>query len=385
MTICSACGTTLESDAAACAECGAPGQAIAGDRHCPTCLAAVGATDLFCASCGTSIESHLGEDRGRTDLVRSTGGREELDGELTGIAQDADAPADGTSSRSTGTLSSGTVPVEEDVIEQVEALTAEEERVVQVSGDGEGDAVGETPRRLEMTIDDALGATPLPPVPDGGLNQTMPTWLRTGPDALRTIGMTTSAPPMATKRDQPEKINPSQLISEDDLPEWIRQLVATETAEKASADARQAAEAEARVASARHTADALAVVSRQRSEPRLTVGEGSANPWLSRRDDRTGATHREEGDETPIGGRTSVFADMVESDGRRTPPSIESDEPVSDGAARAMPPREETIATPTPVQQGDPAANRAKWLFWVAAVLFIVAVAAYAASSGTFG
>lgn len=384
MTICSECGTELDSDVAACPHCSMHRDAIADDRQCPVCRATVGVTDVFCASCGTSLNATLGEESGLTEGARSTGDREESDGGLVGIVQERDAAANSTWSLSVATLGSVALPPDNGNGEQADSLIAEEEPNVVASVAGEGDAIRETPAMSDIAVTEAVSAMPLPPVPDGGLNETMPTWLRTGPDPLRTIGQTISDEPVARKRDQPEKINPSQLISEDDLPEWIRQLVATEAAEKATADARQAAEADLRAASPRQPVDPPAAVSRQRSEPRMTVAEGSANPWLSRRDHRTGATHHGGGDEAPIGGRTSVFADMVESDGRRTPPPVGNDEPRGDSPMQSMPPMGETIDSPMSVQHGGPAANRATWLIWVAGVLLIVAIAGYALTSGAF-
>lgn len=87
------------------------------------------------------------------------------------------------------------------------------------------------------------GERPLPPLPDGGLTLTMPDWLRAPPAApARTDGdPAIASPPLpaAVERevvaDGPGTvaIDPASFLTEDDLPAWIRQLVANDAAVKA--------------------------------------------------------------------------------------------------------------------------------------------------------
>ncbi len=110
------------------------------------------------------------------------------------------------------------------------------------------------------------GSRPLPPLPDGGLAESMPDWLRArpagpmpavvdeaavlarpSPDANRFDGATGNlvAPDLDASIDADSTaIDPTSFISEVDLPLWIRQLVANEEgkAEEASQTALAAEE-----------------------------------------------------------------------------------------------------------------------------------------------
>jgi hypothetical protein len=76
-----------------------------------------------------------------------------------------------------------------------------------------------TPRPPEPQPDLSTSETePLPPLPDGGLAQAMPDWLRAEPPS--------PSPPAASVA----VTDPTGFITEDDLPEWLRQLSPSYTA-----------------------------------------------------------------------------------------------------------------------------------------------------------
>lgn len=71
------------------------------------------------------------------------------------------------------------------------------------------------PKQQEPQPDlSASESEPLPPLPDGGLARAMPNWLRDEP---------VPPPPSPTA---PIAANPTTFITEDDLPDWLRQLSA---------------------------------------------------------------------------------------------------------------------------------------------------------------
>lgn len=68
----------------------------------------------------------------------------------------------------------------------------------------------------------------LPPIPDGGLTESMPDWLRR-PPAWRTLPdreVTAPEPEDAAELPEPDDsvIDPRTFLSDDDLPEWLRNL-----------------------------------------------------------------------------------------------------------------------------------------------------------------
>lgn len=84
-------------------------------------------------------------------------------------------------------------------------------------------------------VDPPRQSSELPPIPDGGLAQTMPAWLRT---PIASVGATASPPPQpASQQDvtptatqavpsEPGPIDPRTFLTEADLPSWLRQLAA---------------------------------------------------------------------------------------------------------------------------------------------------------------
>lgn len=103
---------------------------------------------------------------------------------------------------------------------------------------------------------------PLPPVPTPGLPNAMPDWLKSS-----------SATPGSSP--EPDAADTTTFISENDLPEWIRQIAAADAAKKVEEE-RRAAEA-AGVAEATDTKRVVLPGGAAQSAP-------AANPWLSRRD-----------------------------------------------------------------------------------------------------
>jgi hypothetical protein len=118
------------------------------------------------------------------------------------------------------------------------------------------------------SIQSAPPPRPLPPVPTADLPSAMPDWLKTRGAAQDPVVQ------------EPDATDTSSFISENDLPEWIRQIAVADAAKKAE-EVRLAAEAAS-------VADADA--------PKRTILPGdaslsapAANPWLSRRDSNAAA------------------------------------------------------------------------------------------------
>lgn len=103
---------------------------------------------------------------------------------------------------------------------------------------------------------------PLPPVPNAGLPSAMPEWLRT---------QTGSAEPDARPIDPTDT---TSFISENDLPEWIRQIAAADAA-KEEERKRLAAEAAQNEGAAKRP-----VLPGESAAPAVPA----TNPWLARRD-----------------------------------------------------------------------------------------------------
>ena len=74
------------------------------------------------------------------------------------------------------------------------------------------------PASLRMDAADAQ--KPLPPLPDGGLQASMPEWLRSAPQTGQAT--TLEHAPAA----DPDTIDLRSFLSADDLPEWVRRLAA---------------------------------------------------------------------------------------------------------------------------------------------------------------
>lgn len=83
----------------------------------------------------------------------------------------------------------------------------------------------------------------LPPIPDGGLAQSMPDWLRR-PPAWRTLHDTEiEQPKPATTGELPEAdtsvIDPRTFLTDDDLPAWLRRFGALSRPVSSKAEARE--------------------------------------------------------------------------------------------------------------------------------------------------
>lgn len=70
-----------------------------------------------------------------------------------------------------------------------------------------------------------MADTPLPPIPDGGLARVMPTWLRSN---RHSDVETTSTPP-------PEQNEFAGILSDEDIPVWLKRLAERHAAEQAPA------------------------------------------------------------------------------------------------------------------------------------------------------
>ena len=85
----------------------------------------------------------------------------------------------------------------------------------------------------------ASEATPLPPLPDGGLASAMPDWLRPATTSAGAPGATEAAPTVGIRgmpdtdtstespsTARPDRFDPATLLTADDLPAWLRALAA---------------------------------------------------------------------------------------------------------------------------------------------------------------
>jgi Double zinc ribbon len=130
-------------------------------------------------------------------------------------------------------------------------------------------------------------------IPNGGLDQSMPSWLNQSPQAAAPVAPPTPAVPTEAMTDT------TSFISESDLPAWIRQLAEAEEQRKAQETATAAAAA---VAAARYQpappqaaptsqdlfgegslAHRISQLPGEAEPPQVT-----SNPWLSRRDEMSG-------------------------------------------------------------------------------------------------
>src|SRR5215218_9505796 len=70
---------------------------------------------------------------------------------------------------------------------------------------------------------DTIADTPLPPIPDGGLSRAMPGWLRSAPHS--TI--------QATELPQPAPNEFASILSDEDIPLWLKRMAERHAAENA--------------------------------------------------------------------------------------------------------------------------------------------------------
>jgi hypothetical protein len=124
-------------------------------------------------------------------------------------------------------------------------------------------------REPERPVAPPPPAKPLPPVPTAGLPNAIPDWLRQQSAAKPAV-------------PEPEATDTSSFISENDLPEWIRQIAEADAVKKAEEE-RLAAEAAARKV---ETAAPKRIVLPGETAPSAPA----ANPWLTRRDGPTSAS-----------------------------------------------------------------------------------------------
>ncbi len=194
---------------------------------------------------------------------------------------------------------------------------------------------------------------PLPPLPDGGLAEAMPEWLRAAPaspapptmDAPPDHGLAATAQsPVAASEAHGDLRDPTTYLSPDDLPAWIHQLVARERATPEPTPIDQP------------LVDAAPSV-----DP---AGTGAATAPFSRHPA-----------ESPLAEGDSLLA--------RTPPGAVSDSPVSahDDTGAAV----ETMAPPVELRTPNTAAtSRGRTLlpYAIAAILLVIAVITYLVSNG---
>lgn len=145
----------------------------------------------------------------------------------------------------------------------------------------------------------------------------IPEWMRAG------------VPPQAQASANADLSDTSSFISENDLPEWIRQI--------ADADAVKRAEEQRQAAETAQAAALEAAGGKRAPLPGETTNAGHAsNPWLSRRENATapgawsGAAAREAIDDAPPVVETVV----IPSESAATPPTTATEAATNDGKPR---------------------------------------------------
>ena len=367
MIYCQACGAQNDRGQVACQGCGVVLAREGGGGPCRTCGEPVGTDDTFCAGCGTPV---VGAAVGAADLAADAaeadpsavplGAGLELPEWLKRAA--ADTPPDAAlpaAAMPAGFVVARAAPAANGRMAPVEALRAE-------------------------ATDAAL--PPLPPLPDGGLATTMPSWLRAAPDAAAAMVPVAEEPPPSAPppsagnsplRPAAQSVSTSGMISENDLPQWIRQLVANEAAE-AEAETQRVAEA---AAEHRRVALEQVVVAAPISVPRRPIGNEPAavKPWLASRDRGAADGTADEAS----AGRTSVFAQVMEKQTGGTGSLGRAIRPAADAVGSAVPPQ--PTVTPTVVPAARAGSSRRLVLMTAVLVLLLVLAAVYAMSAGVLG
>jgi len=407
-TPCPSCGRPLGEDATFCGACGVPAPA-------PVAAVAAPAEDVFTdASLAAPVDSApalpieepvaVGQAEVLDDapVVTTDGAEAEAARNPTGLGTDLDLP---------------------DWIKRAAAQTPYDPAsavVAQPPAIGVMPGVGSTVPHAQldaplaaMVAADAAkpeADRPLPPLPDGGLAATMPAWLRAplpspGADATdpgpATNGAPATSPTLRPATPPPATVDARGFISENDLPSWIKQLVAKEEAEEE--ERRSAAAAEVAAAEASDAVPAAMGTGVRPGLARLPVEPtpvaAASNSWLSRGERPTGLPRRgpgtgnlrEDAAASGAGGvlsgeRTSTFADVVErhpvSSGtgplRRQP----RDEVVPDPAPRSADAVGTRDAAESPVEESGAKRNRRTLLVAALLAMVVVAVLLYLWSGG---
>jgi hypothetical protein len=236
-------------------------------------------------------------------------------------------------------------------------------------------------------------APPLPPLPDGGLGRTMPSWLRpgTGPEIAGAARSSPAAPAYASpvihgRSLAEDPTDTTSFISESDLPDWLRQLAATEAAqaeearrteEAARIAAEQVAEAAERQAAIAGAAAPASTATQQ--EAAASAGSAAvAGRWLARRDP------------TEESGRRTAFADLVHEQAAEQETIAESLTPVAhrsipDAALASSWAALEATSTATSPSSKPETGDARRWIVIGALLLIIAALLAYLVVSGQFG
>ncbi len=186
---------------------------------------------------------------------------------------------------------------------------------------------------------------PLPPLPDGGLAEAMPEWLRAAPESPAPPTMEASPNHgLATSEVDGDLRDPTTYLSPDDLPAWIHQLVARERATPEPTPIDQPLVAAAPSVDPGGTEAATAPFSRHPAESPLAEGDSRL---------------------------------------ARIPPGAVSDSPGSAHDETGAP--VETMAPPVELRTPNPAVtSRGRILlpYAVAAILLVIAVITYLVSNG---
>ena len=140
---------------------------------------------------------------------------------------------------------------------------------------------------------DTIADTPLPPIPDGGLSRAMPGWLRSAPHS----------PIEATDLPQPAPNEFASILSDEDIPLWLKRMAERHAAENAPpvnlADTTESASPPIQTASPTPTAAAPTALVRRvmvGATPPRSIEPAPATTRRSRRKRMPVIEHR-----TPIG------------------------------------------------------------------------------------
>lgn len=193
---------------------------------------------------------------------------------------------------------------------------------------------------------------PLRAIPNGDLSTSLPAWLQQPPDTSAA-----TEPRSAPTPAPPDLADTTSFISENDLPEWIRQLAAAEEAKKAE---------ESRLAATTRTDEATSTSTGRRLLPgEIPPAEPVTQPWLARR-------------ERP----EAIDAAMAETWSRLRPaspvvtPASDSDTPATTAGTVDRTTSVPVASTPVPAipEQGSRRLSATRIVLVIAAVLAVIAV-----------
>ncbi|MDQ3044212.1 MAG: zinc ribbon domain-containing protein, partial [Chloroflexota bacterium] len=183
MTYCQDCGTANEYASPVCKNCGATLNTEGGSALCPACQQSVGEVAAFCGHCGAGLTASTVEER---PLTAPTERRESLDEDEASAEH---APTSNETAIDTGAVSRLELPAWlQQAATETPVTSAAKDAISGHKGQSMGDPVRQErlensgipaqPRDLPDARNTSDPAQAIPPLPDGGMGATMPTWLR---------------------------------------------------------------------------------------------------------------------------------------------------------------------------------------------------------------